>query len=166
MIFFIPMNSLSTAANTLVSNTIGAGKYNEVLSLIKRICLLNLAIVVVMGLITMVKADFWISLIASNKDMSLIKETVVPLLVLVCALPICSLGTVLFNSISGTGNTRSALVFETITIAFYVLAMYLIIIRGQASVAVCWTVEYIYWGMLMILSFLYLTRGKWQNKKI
>lgn len=166
MMYFIPMNSLSTAANTLVSNTIGAGKYNEVLSLIKRICLLNLAIVVVMGIITMVKAEFWISLIASDNDLSLVKETVIPLLVLILGLPICSLGTVLFNSISGTGNTRAALVFETITIVFYVLAMYIIVIYNQASVAVCWTVEYVYWGMLMILSFLYLTRGKWQNKKI
>lgn len=166
MMYFIPMNSLSTTANTLVSNTIGAGKYDEVLSLIKRICLLNLAIVVVMGIITMLKAEFWISLIASDNDLSLVKETVMPLLVLVLALPICSLGTVLFNSISGTGNTRTALVFESIIIAFYVLAMYIIIIHNQASVAVCWTVEYVYWGGLMVLSFLYLTRGKWQNKSI
>lgn len=166
MIYFIPMNSLSTTANTLVSNTIGAGKYNEVLSLIKRICLLNLAIVAVMGIITMVKAEFWISLIASDKDLSLVKETVMPLLVLVCALPICSFGTVLFNSISGTGNTRAALIFETITISFYVLAMYVIVIHNQASVAASWTVEYVYWGILMVLSFLYLTRGKWQNKQI
>lgn len=166
MMYFIPMNSLSTTANTLVSNTIGAGKYDEVLSLIKRICLLNLAIVVVMGIITMLKAEFWISLIASDNDLSLVRETVTPLLVLILALPICSLGTVLFNSISGTGNTRTALVFESITIAFYVLAMYIIIIHNQASVAVCWTVEYVYWGGLMILSFLYLTRGKWQNKSI
>ena len=166
MIYFIPMNSLSTTANTLVSNTIGSGKYNEVLSLIKKVCLLNLAIVVVMGIITMVKAEFWISLIASDHDISLVKETIMPLLVLILGLPIYSLGTVLFNSISGTGNTRAALVFETITIALYVLAMYIIVIHNQASVAACWTVEYVYWGVLMILSFLYLTRGKWQNKKI
>lgn len=166
MIYFIPMNALSTTANTLVSNTIGAKQYGEVLPLIKRICLLNLSIVVILGIITFIKPELWIALIASDKDISLIRDTIAPLIVLVFALPICSIGTVLFNSISGTGNTRAALIFEVITIIFYVLAMFIIIIYNKAPVAVCWTVEYIYWGMLMILSFLYLTRGKWQNKRI
>ena len=166
MIYFIPMNALSTTANTLVSNTIGSKKYEEVWPLIKRISLLNLGIVILMGIFTLVKADFWIGLIASNKDLSLIQETITPLIVLVFALPICSLGTVLFNSISGTGNTRWALIFELITIVFYVGAMYVIVIQNKSSVAVCWTVEYIYWGTLMVLSYLYLTRGKWQNKNI
>ncbi|MEN9917960.1 MAG: hypothetical protein RL662_396 [Bacteroidota bacterium] len=166
MIYFIPMNSLSTTANTLVSNTIGTGRYNDVLPLIKRICILNLTIVVAMGIVTLIQAEFWISLVASNKDMSLIKETIPSLYVLVMALPICGLGTILFSSISGTGNTRVGLIFEIITIVFYLIAMYIIVIRNQSSVAACWTVEYIYWGMLMILSFFYLTRGKWQNQKI
>jgi len=166
MIYFIPMNSLSTTANTLVSNTVGAKKYEEVLPLIKRVCIFNLTVILVMAGITAVNPEFWISLIASDKDISLVHETVNPLYVLLFALPICSLGTVLFNAISGTGNTKVALVFETITIILYVFAMYIIIIHNQASVAVSWTVEYVYWGTLMILSFLYLTRGKWQNKKI
>ncbi|WP_255493282.1 MATE family efflux transporter [Dysgonomonas sp. HDW5B] len=166
MIYFIPMNALSTTANTLVSNTMGMSKYGEVWPLIKRICLLSLGIVVLMGLFTLVKADFWIGLIASNKDMSLVQETIMPLIVLVCALPICSLGTVLFNSISGTGNTRWALIFEMITIVLYVGVMYVVVIHNKSSVAVCWTVEYVYWGTLMVLSYLYLTRGKWQNKSI
>lgn len=166
MIYFIPMNSLSTTANTLVSNTVGAKKYDEVLPLIKRVCLLSLAIVVAMAVATAISPEFWISMIASDKDISLVHETVKPLFVLLFALPICSFGSVLFNSISGTGNTKAALVFETITIIFYVIAMYIIVIHNKASVAASWTVEYIYWGILMILSFLYLTRGKWQNKKI
>lgn len=166
MIYFIPMNSLSTTANTLVSNVIGASRQNEVLPLIKRICLMNLAIVVLMGLITFIGPKFWISLIASDKDLSLIQDAIMPLIVLVLALPICSISTVLFNSISGTGNTKIALAFESITLCFYVLAMYVIVIRNRSSVAACWTVEYVYWGVLLILSFLYLTRGRWQNKKI
>jgi len=166
MIFFIPMNALSTTANTLVSNTIGGKKYKDVLPLIKRISILNLSIIVVMALITAISPEFWISLIASNKDITLVHETVAPLYVLLFALPICSIGTVLFNSISGTGNTKVALVFEFITIVLYVIGMYVIIIHYKAPVAICWFVEYIYWGTLMVLSFLYLTRGKWQNKQI
>lgn len=166
MLFFVPMNALSTTANTLVSNTIGAGKNDEVLPLIKRICLLNFALVVVMGLVTMVKAQFWISLIASDKDFTLVQQTVLPLLVLVLALPVCSIGTVLFNSISGTGNTRIALIFESITIALYLLTVYVLVYRLKASVAICWTTEFVYWGTLMILSYIYLKKSRWQNKVI
>ncbi len=166
MIYFIPMNSLSTTANTLVSNTMGTKVYKNVWPLIQRICILNLAIIVVMALITVVNPEFWIGLIASNKDMSLVYETVTPLYVLLLALPICSIGTVLFNSISGTGNTRWALIFELITIVFYVFAMYVIVIHNKSSVAACWTVEYVYWGTLMVLSFIYLKKANWRTKEI
>jgi MATE family multidrug resistance protein len=166
MIYFIPMNALSTTANTLVSNTMGMKLYSNVLPLIKRICILNLAIVVIMGIITLISPQLWISLIASDKDITLVKETVTPLIVLVMALPICSIGTVLFNAISGTGNTRNALIFEFITITLYVSYIWVVVIEMKSSVSICWTTEYVYWGTLMILSYLYLTRAKWQNKTI
>lgn len=166
MIYFIPMNALSTTANTLVSNTMGMKLYSNVLPLIKRICILNLVIVVIMGIITLISPQLWISLIASDKDITLVKETVTPLIVLVMALPICSIGTVLFNAISGTGNTRNALIFEFITITLYVSYIWVVVIEMKSSVSICWTTEYVYWGTLMILSYLYLTRAKWQNKTI
>lgn len=166
MIYFIPMNALSTTANTLVSNTMGMKQYENVLPLIKRICILNLLIIVSMGIITLVNSEFWISLIVSNKDITLVKETVLPLIVLVFALPICSIGTVLFNSISGTGNTRNALLFELLTISVYLVYIWYVVIEKRSSVAICWTTEYIYWGMLMIISYIYLRKAKWQNKTI
>lgn len=166
MIYFIPMNALSTTANTLVSNTMGMKMYNNVLALVKRICVLNLLIVMIMGVITLVNSEFWISMIVSDKDISLIKDTVTPLLVLIVGLPIFSIGTVLFNSISGTGNTRNALWFEIITISIYLLFIWVIIIKEQSSVAICWLSEYVYWGTLMVLSFIYLRKANWRNKSV
>lgn len=166
MVFFIPMNALSTTANTLVGNTIGAGRVKEVIPLVKRIALLNLSIIVIIGFITAVMPKFWISLIASENNPELVRQAVLPLLVLIAGLPVISIGTVLFNSISGTGNTSMALLLETITMVFYGLGIYYIVIYKQSSVAVCWTVEYIYWGMLMVLSLFYLKRGNWQAKQI
>lgn len=166
MVFFIPMNALSTTANTLVGNTMGAGNMKDVLPLVKRIALLNLVIVGVMGVMTAVAPKFWISLIASANNPVLIQEAVIPLLVLVAALPIISIGTVLFNAISGTGNTSIALALETITMIFYGIGIWYIVIYKHSSVAVCWTVEYIYWGFLLIMSLFYLKKGNWQAKKI
>lgn len=166
MLFFIPINALATTANTLVGNTMGAGQVKDVIPLVKRICLLSLGIIGVVMLITGTGAEYWISLIASHEDTSLIPESVAPLLVVIFALPICSISSVVFNSISGTGNTRAALFMEVITLILYILYMYWIVIYKEASVAVSWTVEYVYWGGLLILSSLYLRYGKWQLKKI
>lgn len=166
MVFFIPMNALSTTANTLVGNTIGAGRSDKVLPLIYRIAGLNLAIVLLMMGVAALSPEFWISLIVSAKDVSLISESVWPLFVLLMVLPICSLGTVFFNSVSATGNTQVALGFEVATITAYVAALWWIVVHLKASVATCWTVELIYWGMLLVLSFAYLRSGNWQKKKI
>ncbi len=166
MVFFIPMNALATTANTLVGNTIGGGNIRGVIPLVKKVCLLSLGIILIMMAVTLVSPEFWISFIAPQDQTSLIGETVLPLIVLLFSLPISSLSTVVFNSISGTGNTRAALFLEMITMVIYIVAMVWIVIYKQMSVAWCWTVEYFYWGPLLVFSILYLTRAKWQNKKI
>lgn len=166
MVYYIPMNALATTANTLVGNTIGAGYAKNVIPLIKRICLLNLAIVMVMMIVTLITPQFWISLIAPRDQISIIGETVAPLTVLLFSLPLSALGTVVFSSISGTGNTRAALILEIITMLIYVCAMLWVVVYKQMSVAMCWVVEYFYWGPLLIMCIIYLTRAKWQNKRI
>lgn len=166
MVYFIPMNALATTANTLVGNTIGSGNVKGVLPLVKKVALLNLCIVLLLVGVTLIAPEYWISFIAPQDQLSLIGETVAPLLVLLFSLPVSALGTVVFNSISGTGNTKAALILEMITMVIYVLAMVIIVVYMQAPVAWCWTVEYFYWGPLLIFSVIYLTRAKWQNKKI
>lgn len=166
MLFFIPMNAFATTANTLVGNTMGMGNISDVVPLIKRICKLSLVVIVIVMAITASGAEFWISIIASHEDMSLISDSVVPLFVVICALPICNLGTVIFNAVSGTGNTRAALMLEITTLIAYITYMYWVVIYKQSSVAVSWTVEYIYWGGLLILSLLYFKYARWQDKKV
>lgn len=99
-------------------------------------------------------------------DPSLISDTVLPFYVLVSSLPIYCLGSVFFNSVSGTGNTRTALKFEIITLSFYLSYMWFVIIHMRFSVAVAWTTEHLYWISLAILSFIYLRSGKWKERQI
>lgn len=164
MIFFIPMNAFATAANTLVGNTMGKGVLADVIPLIKRISTLSLGMIIIIGLTIAVGAEFWISLIAPIDDPSLIHLTVAPLMVIIGILPICSISTVVFNAISGTGNTRSALILELITLILYMIYTYIVVIEMQASVAVCWLVECVYWGFLLLFSVLYFKYAKWQTK--
>lgn len=166
MVYFIPMNALATTVNTLVGNTIGSGNLKGVLSVVKKVALLNLAIILILVVATLIAPSFWISFIAPQDQLSLIQETIPPMMVLLSSLPITAISIIVFNAISGTGNTRIALIFEMITMVIYIITMFIIVIHKQMSVAWCWSVEYFYWGPLLVFSALYLMRGKWQYKKI
>lgn len=163
-IFTIPSHAIGSSTSTMVSNTIGAGRHHEVPNLIKRLSMISLGVMIIFISILVAFPKLMIKIYTDNP--SLIADTVVPLYVMISSLPIYSLGTVLFSSVSGTGNTRTALKFEMITLLFYVAYMWFIIVYIRASVAAAWTTEHVYWFMLMTLSFFYIRSGKWKEKEI
>ena len=163
-IFTIPSHAIGSSTSTLVSNTIGAGRTHEVPNLIKRLSMISLVVMLIVISVLVAFPKLMIKIYTDNP--SLISDTVAPLYVMISSLPIYSLGSVLFSAVSGTGNTRTALFFEIITLVFYVSYMWFIIVYLQASVAAAWTTEHVYWFLLMALSFIYLRSGKWRERKI
>lgn len=164
MIIGMPVMALSATANTLVSNSIGAGKQNEVISLIWKIVRLTLSISLVFVLILGLFPKFVLQVYTS--DPALIHAAIPSLYVILFVLLVLSIGNIFFQSVSGTGNTKSALLIEIITLIAYCIWVWIMAIRLQASLAVCWSSELIYAVFIGALSFIYLKRGKWMNKKI
>ncbi|MDD4631749.1 MAG: MATE family efflux transporter [Proteiniphilum sp.] len=163
-IFTIPSHAIGSTTGTMVSNTIGAGRNDEVAGLIRRLSLISLG---VMGIVVAVISVFpRVMIHIYTDDPLLIQDTVMPLYVLISSLPLYSVGTVLFSAVSGTGNTRTALRFEIFTLLFYVSYMWFVIIYLRASVAAAWTTEHVYWLFLTILSYFYLRSGRWKDRKI
>ncbi len=160
----IPSQALGAAVNTMVSNTIGAGRQNEVLSLIKRVTLISLFLMLAIIFVVAIAPRLMIHIYTN--DASLINDTVVPLYVLLTSLPLYAVGTVLFSSVSGTGNTQRALLYEIVTLSGYVFYMWFIIVHLRLSVGWAWTTEHVYWGQLMLYSLFYLRSKKWVHKKI
>ncbi|MGI6048733.1 MAG: MATE family efflux transporter [Petrimonas sp.] len=160
----IPSHALGSTVNTMVSNTIGAGRQSEVLNLIKRVVLISLFSMLIIILIVAIAPRLMIHIYTN--DLSLINDTVAPLYVLLTSLPFYAIGTVLFSSVSGTGNTQRALIYEIITLLGYVFYTWFIIVYLRLSVSWAWTTEHVYWGQLMLFSLLYLRSKKWMNKKI
>lgn len=160
----IPSHAIGSATSTLVSNTIGGGRQEDVLNLVKRLAFMSLGVMIIM--IVIIAALPRLVVHIYTDDPILIDEIIAPLYVMVSALPLYSVGTVLFNSISGTGNTRSALKIEIISLLFYVSYMWFIIVYLRSSVALAWTTEHVYWLLLTIIPFFYLRKGKWKEKKI
>jgi putative MATE family efflux protein len=164
MIVAIPVFALSATASTLVSNTIGAGKTNEVIPLIWKTSRLTLFICFLFAIVFYLFPEPVLRIFTT--DPALIQGAIPSLNVILIVLLTLSISNVFFQSISGTGNTRSALMIETFTLSVYVVGIWFLAIHLKAPLAVCWIVEWIYAFVLGILSFAYFRYAKWQNKKL
>lgn len=164
VVLLIPVQALSTTANTLVSNLIGAGGSSGVVMLLHKISQMSFLIMVVcVGLCVAFPGS--ILSVYTNEE-ALLVESVSALYVVCGAMLIASLANVYFNGISGTGNTQAALVLEVFVQVFYALYIIVVGMVIQAPVDVCFTTEVIYYVLMLGSSLIYLKKAKWQNKKI
>lgn len=164
VVLLIPVQALSTTANTLVSNLIGAGGSSGVVTLLHKISRMSFLIMVVcVGLCVVFPGS--ILSVYTNEE-TLLVESVSALYVVCGAMLIASLANVYFNGISGTGNTQAALVLEVFVQVFYALYIIIVGMVIQAPVDVCFTTEVIYYVLMLGSSLIYLKKAKWQNKKI
>jgi putative MATE family efflux protein len=164
VVMLIPINALSVAANTLVSNIIGEGKKDKVIPLIKRISGLTFIIMTFFSILLIVFAKPVLAIYTNSE--SLIVESAGSVYVIAIVIIINSISYTAFNGISGTGNTRSAFAIEIVVLIVYTFYIYLMGISYKFPVDICFTSEFIYSIGLLTGSILYLHFADWQKKKI
>ncbi len=163
-LFVMPINAFGATVCTLVSNALGAGRANDVIPIIKRITLMCGSVVLpIMALLCIFPQ--WILRIYTN-DVELIAACISSVYVMSSFYFLALPGNILIQSLAGTGETRVTFFIEIITIIFYTLAIYWIIEQWKVDIAFCWVVEHIYWGLKLIMAYIYFKRGNWRNKKI
>lgn len=152
-LFFVIVNSFAATTGSLVSNLIGANETKNVFPLCHRIIRLGYAVgfpLIILALI------FHQSIIGAYTDNVAVLQIawspfVVMLLNYVFALP----GYVYMNAVTGTGATRTAFIFQSITIASYLLYLWGLS-YWNVPLAAYWTVEYLFVIFLGIQSVVYL----------
>lgn len=164
IVMFIPVNSLSTTTNSFVSNAIGAGHTNQVIPIINKIA--RLSFLIMTGFVIVVCTFPRAIISVYTNDPTLIDASIPSIYVISVAMLLSSISNVFFNGVSGTGNTRSALGMELITLLFYCIYLYVVGMVLKMPVYICFTTEFIYYLFLMILCLFYLKKANWQNKKI
>lgn len=163
VVLLIPVQALSTTANTLVSNLIGAGGSSGVITLLHKISRMSFLIMVVcVGLCVAFPGS--ILSVYTNEE-ALLVESVSALYVVCGAMLIASLANVYFNGISGTGNTQAALVLEVFVQVFYALYIIVVGMVIQAPVDVCFTTEVIYYVLMLGSSLIYLKKANGRTKR-
>ena len=164
MMFMIPAIGFSITANSLVSNAIGAGRIDLVIPIIRKITLISVWTTLCIVLISLPLARPIIRVFTANPE--LVNHTLTTFYVLMGVMIFYSITNVILNGVSGTANTQIALLFEAITLFFYLSTAYILAIHLHLSVALVWTSELAYFIVLGILSVFYLKYGNWRNKKI
>lgn len=164
ILLMIPASALSTTVSTLVSNLIGANRRNEVLPIINKIALISFVLVLPLMSLTYFFPDFFARIYTD--DLSLINASIPTIKVVAFANLVFAISFVIFNGLSGTGNTRTAFFIELLTLFFYLSYVYFTTIIYPSSVAVVWMSEFVYWIIIGSLSYWYLLKGNWRKKEI
>jgi putative MATE family efflux protein len=163
-IIWVVLQSFSSTCSTLVSNIIGEGRQDKVMTLVGRILKLAYGVV---GLMIMIFCLFPEGIARIYTDIpALVTASAPALIVMACSYIFNAGGQVLFLAVSGTGNTQTAFKLELIALAVYMVYCTVLIGWMRVDVAVCWTAEFVYGGMLMLCSWIYLRSNRWKNLQI
>ena len=164
MLLMIPAWAMSSATSSIVSNAIGAGFSNQVMPIIRKILLFSMGIMLIVAVLAIFIPRFMISIYTS--DSNLLEASVTSYYVILGAVFLFSATIVLFNGVLGTGNTRTGLVMELVTLSMYLAFAWILSVRLHQPIEVVWLCEYMYSIVLGSLSWFYLKRGKWEGRVI
>lgn len=161
MVLMTPMWGYSSATNSMVSNLLGQGKQEEVMSLIKKIVLLSAVTSLALFIINIFDYRALLEIITS--DRKLIEDALPSYNIIWIAMFIFSSGIILLSAISGAGKTKVAMGIEFINIFIYMFYIYMCVFYIRTKLETVWLAEIIYWAIMCILSFWYLKKGKWKK---
>jgi Na+-driven multidrug efflux pump len=101
-----------------------------------------------------------------TNDPALLSSSIASYYIILGAVFLFSATIVLFNGVLGTGNTRTGLVIELVTLSMYLVLAWLLAVKLRQPIEVVWLCEYMYSIVLGTLSWIYLKKGKWEGRVI
>jgi len=163
-LIWVVLQAFSATCSTLVSNIIGEGHPEKVMSLVKRILKLSYGLVSIMIIVFCIFPEAIARIYTDIPDLI---AASVPAVVVMCSSYFLNVGgQVFFQAVSGTGSTKTAFKLEIVALVVYMVYCTVIIGILKMDVAVCWTAEHVYAGMLLLCSWLYMRSGRWKGRKI
>lgn len=163
-ILFMVMMAFASTCGSLVSNLIGVGEKDCVEGTIRQHIRLAYIFVLPLALLFVLFPKL---ILGIYTDMTDLQDAAVHSLWVMCSAYLFLVpANVYFQSVSGTGNTRTALVMELATLVIYVAYITYTILYLKLDVALCWTSEMVYSIFILLFCWRYIKRGQWQKKRI
>ena len=164
LVLSIPCWGFSSGINTLVSNAIGRGNYDDVFPVIWKTAKLCFAITAVFTAIVLLFPDIILQFGTTDKEIIGVAKTT--LFVLAIILALFSVGGIFFNGIVGTGATYYGLKLQALCAVVYLVYIYTVIVILNGGLRLAWSAEIFYWVLMLGLSLWYLRSNKWKKVKI
>jgi putative MATE family efflux protein len=154
--------SFAAASNTMVSNIIGQGMQHRVQDLIWKIARISLMIALLWCLLLNLAPGLLLKIYGQDEDF--VQYAIPVLRVVSVALVLMSASTVWLNAVTGTGNTRVNLSIELVAVIAYVIYVWLVLHVFRLPIAWGWASEWLYWIVMLSMSFTYIRSNKWKKK--
>ncbi len=161
---FVPIWGFAATTKTYVSQYLGSKDYEAIPTILRRIQLLTIACLFLLFHGAVFYPEVLVSWI--NPEVVYVKGSAELLQYVSGSVVIYGISMVYFQTIAGSGNTKITFYIEAIAVAIYILFAYLFIKVFEWEIYWIWSVEYIYFITMGLLSIAYLRIFNWKLKII
>ncbi len=164
MLVGIPLFAMGAAANTLTSRLIGEGRSNEVMPTSIKVLSMSLFITLPIMIFLLIYPDP--ALVIYTDEIGIINgaREIIPMISIISIA--FAVAMVFFETVSGTGYTKHAFYLELITLASYVLVIWLAVSVFETSLIWVWSSEVAYGTVLALLSIWFMRKFNWRKRNI
>ncbi|HLO55831.1 MAG TPA: MATE family efflux transporter [Saprospiraceae bacterium] len=153
--------AFGSSANTIISNLIGQGRAEEIFDIIRKMSIISFTGMFVFVSILNIYPSLFLDLYGQGDDF--VSSGLGPLRVVSLAMLILCIGVIWLNAVVATGKTKIVFYIELVGIISYLVYVWLVTEKFGLGLEVAWMSEWVYWGIMFLLSYIYLKRGKWQE---
>ena len=161
---FMAVSAFASTASTLTSNFLGSGCPTCVRPMLRRVIRMAYFVLIPIWLLIVI---FPVEVMSVFTDEApIIEAGVAPIRVLALSYIFEVPAFVFFQTISGTGNTRTSLYIEVFSLVVYSFFVYYAVYVQHCSLAVAWVSETLYSFFILLPALFYMKYGRWYKKQI
>ena len=161
---FMVVLAFASTCSSVVSNLIGAGESRQVMDVIRRHVKITYVIVLSIALLISLMPKLFIAIYTDIPE--LIDASVASVWVMCSTYLLLVPSNIFFQSVSGTGNTKTAFGLEMLALVVYMVYTTVTILIMRVDVALAWTSEAVYGLLMFTLSYRYMKSGRWLGRVI
>ncbi|HOY05308.1 MAG TPA: MATE family efflux transporter [Saprospiraceae bacterium] len=163
LLLSIPLWGFSSGVNTLVSNLIGQARHSDVLAAAWKTGKLCWLVSMAMAIPVLFFPGKVLYPLLGKSDMTLIGETQPIFYLMLGILSFATFGSVMVNSLSGTGATWFGLRLQVISLVVYLIYIFTVVNVLHSGLFWVWGAEIVYWSVMILMVVYYLRSERWHG---
>lgn len=164
MFAFVPIWGFAGTTKTYISQYMGRREFDKIPIIQRRIQLITVILLLFTFHGSILYPETLIRLVNPNEQYVLKSAEILRFVSV--SIFLYGFVSVYFQTINGSGNTIFSMSVEMVSVVMYLVMAFIFIKILRLDIYWVWSVEYIYFGTIGLLSYLYLKRFNWKKKII